>query len=74
MLRGMPGVIVDPRGLRFYERSSGKVMKLVDDPASDWNGWLLYRHPDGQWVTLRKATDEDRTRLLAAEAEGMDRG
>lgn len=21
--------------------------------------WLCYKHPDGQWVTLRKVTDED---------------
>lgn len=36
-------------------------MMLVsdDDPREELRGWLLYKHPDGQWVTLRKATDDD---------------
>ncbi len=22
-------------------------------------GWAFYKHPDGQWVTLRKATEQE---------------
>jgi hypothetical protein len=22
-------------------------------------GWAFYKHPDGQWVTIRKATDDE---------------
>jgi hypothetical protein len=22
-------------------------------------GWVFYKHPDGQWVTLRKATEQE---------------
>lgn len=31
-------------------------------------GWVFYKHPDGQWVTLRKATPDE-----LAEAEGIAR-
>lgn len=31
-------------------------------------GWVFYKHPDGQWVTLRLATPEELT-----EAEGFVR-
>ena len=35
-------------------------MKYVYPDAKHWTaGWILYQHPDGQWVTLRKATDID---------------
>lgn len=25
----------------------------------EWSGWLFYRHPDGQWVSQRKLTEEE---------------
>ncbi len=25
--------------------------------------WICYRHPDGQWVSLRRATEDDLQRL-----------
>lgn len=35
------------------------------DATSRYFGWVFYRHPDGQWVTLRKATDAE---IVAARA------
>jgi len=70
-----------PRGTRFFvpappevagPRGSGDVpmreMMLVtnDEPRAYLHGWLLYKHLDGQWVTLRKATDDDVARVSQA--------
>ena len=56
----------EPRGTRFC--AGGKEMMLVldDEPRKELHGWLLYRHPDGQWVTLREATDVDVAAISAA--------
>lgn len=61
----------EPKGTRFYDIPSGREMVLIsdDEPAAHVRGWLCYRHPDGQWVTFRKATDDDRRRI-AAGGEG----
>lgn len=48
----------DPKGYTFYDKASKRTMRLVYEDGP-WNGWLLYKHPDGQWVSLRKATEED---------------
>lgn len=53
----------EPRGVRFFDRRSGREMILVQEPGSDFDGWLCYRHPDGQWVSLREATADDRRAL-----------
>ena len=56
----------DPPGLNF--EANGKQMKYCypDCPRESLRGWLLYKHPDGQWVSLRKATDDDLARINAA--------
>ena len=54
----------DPKGTRFYDLQSGREMLLVLE--GPFNGWIAYRHPDGQWVTLRKATDDDLVRINEA--------
>jgi hypothetical protein len=47
-------------GFSFYDGGSGKQLKYVYPDTKHWTaGWLLYKHPDGQWVTYRKATDAD---------------
>lgn len=43
--------------LRF-EANGKEMMYCYPDSKHDLAGWILYRHPDGQWVTLRKATDQ----------------
>lgn len=55
--------IYEPHGIRFFDAVSNREMILVAD-GEPFAGWLCYRHPDGQWVTLRKATEEDRNNLL----------
>lgn len=49
----------DPKGLKF--ESNGKEMMYCypDCERESLRGVLCYKHPDGQWVTLRKATDAD---------------
>ena len=32
-------------------------MKYVT--AGPFEGWIVFKHPDGQWVTLREATQDD---------------
>jgi hypothetical protein len=34
-----------------------RVLRYVTE--GPYEGWLCFKHPDGQWVTLRKATDDD---------------
>lgn len=53
-----------PKGLRFFDLASGLEMLLVAD-GEPFSGWICYRHPDGQWVTHRRATEDDRKRLNA---------
>jgi hypothetical protein len=40
-------------------------------------GWVYYKHPDGQWVTLRKATPDElyrAERTIARRAEDICTG
>lgn len=55
----------EPTGVEFYDAASGRTMKYVYPDTKHWTaGWLLYRNPgDGQWVTLRKATEDDIARI-----------
>jgi len=59
-----PPKFPEPIGLRFYDLRSGREMIFVHEGA--WAGWLAYRHPEGQWVSLREATADDRRRLEEA--------
>ena len=40
----------------MVETADGKHAVLCD-PGHPQHGWVFYRGPDGQWVTLRKASD-----------------
>jgi hypothetical protein len=55
----------EPKGVRFYDVVSKRELLLVAE-GEPYAGWLCYRHPDGQWVTLRKATEDDRDRIADA--------
>lgn len=57
-------VAADPPGYSFYDNRSMRLMKLVSD--GPWKDWIIYKHPDGQWVSLRKATALDWQTLAAA--------
>ena len=50
---------------RFYDLAYQRNMLLNHDEG-EWYGWLFWQHSDGQWVSLRKATDEDRRAINAA--------
>jgi hypothetical protein len=52
-----------PKGRHFYDGASEREMLLVEDPDSGFDGWLCYKGAEGQWVTLRRATDADRAVL-----------
>ena len=50
----------DVTPLKFYDAANQREMMYIYPDTKHWcAGWLLYRHPDGQWVTLRKATGAD---------------
>lgn len=62
-----PSVNFDVAPLRFYDqRRRQDMMYVYPDTKHELAGWLLFKHPDGQWVTLRKATDDDIMRLSSA--------
>ena len=54
----------DPLGILFVDLLSRQEMKLVTE--GPMKGWIVYKHPDGQWVTLRKATQKDLGKLVNA--------
>lgn len=45
-----------PPGFDLPEEG-GKRLKLV--AAGPRKGWVAYKHPEGQWVSLRKASKQD---------------
>jgi hypothetical protein len=57
----------EPKGIRWT--LNNKEYMMVDDEACAFNEWIAYRHSDGQWVSLRKATEEDKRRLLLLGVE-----
>jgi hypothetical protein len=50
--------MAEPHGIRFWDMASNQELLLVGD-GQPYSGWLLYRHVEGHWVTLRKATPSD---------------
>ena len=56
----------EPKGIRFFDAISNRQMILVAEGES-FAGWLCYRHPDGQWVSLRKANEDDIAKINAAQ-------
>ena len=60
----------DVTPLRFYDqRTRRETVYVYPDTKHELAGWLLFKHPDGQWVTLRKATDDDVERMSQAVIE-----
>ena len=56
----MPRKIYEPKGIRFFDVGHGNREMIILAESERHAGWLCYRHPDGEWVTLREATAEDR--------------
>ena len=44
--------VYDPPGVEFIDAVHQKKMKLVTE--GPWKGWIVYKHPEGHWVTFRK--------------------
>lgn len=40
-----------PNGMTLLQRHPDIA---VDLRGKDWHGWLFKKHPDGQWVSMRK--------------------
>lgn len=57
-----------PVGTEFKDMSTGNTMMLVSEGV--WAGWLCCKHPDGNWVSTRLATEEDLRRLDLAKQGG----
>jgi hypothetical protein len=66
--------IYEPKGYPFFDANSGRHCKLVaaDEPRKELRGWLVWKHPDGQWVTWRKATADDHRRITRAIVRDHD--
>jgi hypothetical protein len=65
----------DPVGIEFYDQATSRYMKYVYPDSKHYTaGWILYKHPDGQWVTLRKATDDDIRRISCAVSDAHHGG
>jgi hypothetical protein len=61
-----PSTKLDVAPLRFYDqRREQDMMYVYPETKHELAGWIIYKHPDGQWVTLRKATGDDIERLDA---------
>ena len=56
--------MAEARFLEFFDAASERFMRLMYD--GPYAGWIFFRHPDGQWVSLRKATDDDMDRINGA--------
>lgn len=62
----------DPPGIEFIDRTTRRTLRLVDDDAPQWGGWLVYWHVNAaNWVSLRKATSLDRQAVADAEEAGQ---
>ena len=52
----------EPVGFRFIDAHYGQLVFVEEGAFKDW---LCYRHPDGGWVSLREATEQDREKIAA---------
>lgn len=51
---------------RMIELRDGKHAVCLDE--GPFHGWVFFKHPDGQWVSLRKALPEEIADAKRAEA------
>lgn len=62
-------------GLSFFDDGTKRKMRYIYPDAGHWcAGWLLVQNPSGEWMTLRKATDDDIAALSKAVMEERLRG
>jgi hypothetical protein len=51
----------EPTGVK-WKSDRGTEFMLVT--SGNYKDWVLYRHPDGQWVTSHKPSEIDRLAIL----------
>ena len=56
-----------PKGFVPLQRENGKLVYAACLDGGRYHGWLMWKHPDGQWVTKRKMTS-----LEVMQAEDQD--
>lgn len=59
----------EPIGIEFFDVTSSRTMRLVLTGA--WQNWLVYKKPDGRWVSLRQCNHDDAITISAAVAKGV---
>ncbi len=57
--------------LEFIDANQGQMclMELEEDNPHKGEKWICYKHPDGQYVTLRPATKDDLDKLFYEQQE-----
>jgi len=62
-----------PSGVEVYDASRGRLVRVVT--AGPYAGWIVLRHPDGQWVTARPAgAVEQQLAKMIRELEAKQNG
>ena len=56
-----------PKGFVPLQRENGKLVYAACLDGGRYHGWLMWKHPDGQWATKRKMTS-----LEVMQAEDQD--
>lgn len=47
-------------GVSFFDGKSQRKMRYIYPDAGHWTaGWIVVENASGEWMTLRKATEED---------------
>lgn len=55
--------------MEFFDEKGGRQMLYVYPDAKQWGNWLFFKHPDGQWVSMREATKGDVAAINKAVVE-----
>lgn len=56
----------EPVGIKFFSNSRKQECMFCTEAGHSFYQWILYKHPDGQWVSLRKATQSDSNEIAGA--------
>ena len=54
-------------GIKFRDAKSEREVMLITE--GEWRDWIACKHPDGLWVSMRVATEQDRAAIDAARKE-----
>ena len=57
-------------GIKFRDAKSEREVMLITE--GEWRDWIACKRPDGLWVSMRVATEQDRAAIDAARKDGGD--